>query len=61
MAAPPINVKRHYQRLSTGEVDEVAQAVAELVVAFLKRCHKKLAMVPRRQEQIRERDRKQET
>ena len=34
--APSISLKRHYQRLSEKETDELVGAVADLIVAYVK-------------------------
>lgn len=34
---PPIEIKRHYRRLSEKQTAELAGAVADLIVAFLKK------------------------
>jgi hypothetical protein len=36
MTVPPIELKRHYRRLSDHEADGVVGSVAELIVDFLK-------------------------
>ena len=35
--APSISIKRHYQRLSEEETDELVGALADLIVAYVKR------------------------
>ena len=45
--ASTIEIKRHYRRLSEKQTAELAGAVADLIVAFLKqRGHGKSAFVP---------------
>ena len=36
-ATSPIEMKRHYRELSPKEIDEVTEAVADLIVDFLKK------------------------
>ena len=44
---PPIEIKRHYRRLSEKQTAELASAVADLIVAFLKkRGHDKSSATP---------------
>lgn len=47
MTAPPIELKRHYRKLSEKQTGHVVEAVAELIVNFLK-CRREAATPPER-------------
>ncbi len=56
MPATPIERKRHYHTLSERETDEVVDAVADLIVNFLKVSRDPERSPKRKQEQGHERD-----
>jgi len=49
MAAPSIVLKRHYRKLSSKERDEVVEAVADLIVSFVRNCRGDASPVERNQ------------
>lgn len=54
-ATPPIELKRHFRTLSEKETDEVVDAVADLIVNFLKAKREPEPSGERRQERTHER------
>ena len=55
-ATPPIELKRHFHTLSEKETDEVVDAVADLIVNFLKGKRGSEHSADRRQERDHERN-----
>ena len=50
MTVPPIELKRHHRKLSEKQTGQVVEAVAELIVNFLK-CQREAATPPGRRKQ----------